>query len=285
MSIVYLNGQFIPQEKATVSIMDRGFLFGDGIYEVVPVFKGKFFQCDAHLARLDKSLNAIQIKNPHTITEWKTIFHDLLAQNKIASGDHSLYCQVTRGADTTRNHLFSDQLTPTVVAFLLPVKKTSSTELETGYAAVTSEDDRRLDCFIKAIDLLPAILRLQKTKNAGAFEAILIRNNEVTECISSNVFIVKNNVAITPPVSRYILKGITRDLIIMLAQKNNIPIEEKTITPDMLKTADEIWVTGSTKELAPIVLLDNKPVGTGKAGPLWHKMKALYEHYKDTAPS
>ena len=285
MPVIYLNGQFIPQEKAMVSIMDRGFLFGDGIYEVVPVFKGKFFQCDAHLARLDRSLNAIQIKNPHTITEWKTIFRDLLAQNKIVSGDHSLYCQVTRGADTTRNHLFSDQLTPTVVAFLLPVKKTSSAELEAGYAAVTSEDDRRLDCFIKAIDLLPAILRLQKTKNAGAFEAILIRNNEVTECISSNVFIVKNNVAITPPVSRYILKGITRDLIIMLAQKNNIPIEEKTITPDMLKTADEIWVTGSTKELAPIVLLDNKPVGTGKAGPLWHKMKALYEHYKDTAPS
>ncbi|HLD84662.1 MAG TPA: D-amino acid aminotransferase [Coxiellaceae bacterium] len=282
MSIVYLNGQFVPQEKATVSIMDRGFLFGDGVYEVVPIFQGKLFRCDAHLARLDRSLNAIQIKNPHTITEWKTIFHDLLTQNKITTSDHSLYCQVTRGADTTRNHLFSDQLTPTVVAFLLPVKKTSNAELEAGYAAITSEDDRRSDGFIKAIDLLPAILKLQKTKNAGAFEAILIRNNAVTECISSNVFIVKNNVLITPPVSRYILRGITRDLIITLARENNISVEEKIMTPDMLKTADEIWVTGSTKELAPIVTLDNQPVGNGKTGPLWHKMKIWYEHCKET---
>ncbi|OGT25820.1 MAG: hypothetical protein A3I77_00145 [Gammaproteobacteria bacterium RIFCSPLOWO2_02_FULL_42_14] len=282
MSIIYLNGQFIPQEKATVSIMDRGFLFGDGVYEVIPAFHGKLFLCDEHLHRLEKSLYALNMKNPHSLSEWKTIFKTLIEKNS-PQEKQSVYCQITRGTEETRQHLWSDHLIPTVVCFLLSAKTTPMSEIEKGYSAITAEDSRRSDCFIKAIDLLPSILAMQAARKAGAYEAILIRNGIVTECIASNVFIVKNNIILTPPLSRYILKGVTRDLILQLAAKNNIPCEEKTITPDMLKNADEIWVTGSTKELSPIVLLDKKSVGLGTAGPVWKKMRELYDIYKSEA--
>lgn len=279
MNIIFLNNNFIPQTQATIPIMDRGFLFGDGVYEVIPIFDGKLFGCDEHLARLEISLNATQIKNPYTVAEWKNIFEKLLEKNPVET-PHSLYCQITRGVGKTRNHFISDDLVPTVVCFLMPCKIPADIEMEKGFSAITLEDSRRRDNFIKAIDLLPSILMMDRVREARAYEAILIRNNEVTECISSNVFIVKNNQLFTPPASHYILSGITRNFIIDIAKQNKIPCEEKIITPAMLKSADEIWVTGSTKQLAPIVILDNQPVGDGKAGPLWKRMKALYETYK-----
>ena len=280
MNVVYLNGNYLPQEKATVSIMDRGFLFGDGVYEVIPVFDGKFFGFDEHIARLEKSLRAIEMKNPHTTQEWKTIFETLLIQNQKTTGNHSCYCQITRGADVSRSHTFSDNLKPTVVAFITPFKTQTLEQLENGFSAITSDDTRHRNCFIKAINLLPNILQMQKAKSAGAVETILIRNGEVSECTSSNIFIVKNNQLMTPPLSENILSGITRQLIIKLAKENNIQCIEKTITPDMLKTADEIWVTGSIKEICPIISVDGQIVGNGKVGPLWKKMVALYEAQK-----
>ncbi|MCX7125330.1 MAG: aminotransferase class IV, partial [Gammaproteobacteria bacterium] len=192
MTIVYLNGQFLPQEKATVSIMDRGFLFGDGVYEVIPVFEGKFFGFEKHIARLEKSLQAMKIKNPHIAEEWKSIFTTLLIQNEKTTGNCGVYCQITRGADTTRSHTFPDNLKPTVVAFITALKTTPLDQLEKGFSAITLDDTRRHDCYIKATNLLPNILYLQKAKSVGAIEAILIRNGEVLECTSSNVFIVKN---------------------------------------------------------------------------------------------
>jgi D-alanine transaminase len=280
MSIVYLNGNYIPQEKATISIMDRGFLFGDGVYEVIPVFDGHFFGFDEHMIRLEKSLNAVQIKNPHTSQEWKTIFETLLEKNQKVNGNYSCYCQITRGADTIRSHTFPDDLKPTVVAFLTPFKTKTVDQLAQGFSAITSEDTRHSNCFIKAINLLPNILQMQKARSAGAVETILIRDDFVLECTSSNIFIVKNNELITPPLSDNILSGITRQLIIKLARENNIECIETKITPAMLNDADEIWVTGSIKEICPIISLDGKAVGNGQVGPVWKKMINLYEAEK-----
>lgn len=282
MPIVYLNGQYLPQEKATISIMDRGFLFGDGIYEVIPVFNGKLFEFNQHVVRMNQSLAAISMQNPHTQDEWKIIFETLLQKNDQTSGNHSCYCQVTRGADTSRSHTFPTHLTPTVVAFITPFKSHSMTELEQGYSAITVDDSRRRDCYIKAITLLPNILNKRDAKSQGAIEAILIRNGEVMECTSSNIFIVKNNQLMTPPLSPAVLSGITRQLIITLANNNAIPCIETTITPAMLMDADEVWVTGSVKEICPILSIDGKIIGNGKVGALWRRMIMLYEDYKRT---
>lgn len=265
-----------------ISVMDRGFLFGDGIYEVIPVFNGKCFGFEEHIARMNRSLEAIDIKNPHTQDEWKNIFQTLLKKNDKNTGKYSIYCQITRGAGETREHTYSDDLIPTVVVFLKSFKDISQETLEKGFSAITSDDSRRRDCSIKAINLLPNILHMQKAKKAGAIEAILIRDNEVLECTSSNVFIIKDNVLMTPPLSPNILGGTTRKKIIALAKENNIDCREIKITPDMLNTADEIWVTGCVKEICPIVMLDGKLIGNGKVGPLWHKMTALYEAAKIT---
>lgn len=280
MTIVYLNGSYLPQEKATISIMDRGFLFGDSVYEVIPVFDGNFFGLESHIARLDKSLNAIAMKNPHTHSEWKTIFQTLLEKNGKTAGNYSCYCQVTRGADVSRSHTFPDHLTPTVVAFIAPLKSQTPAELEKGFSAITSEDTRHHNCFIKTTNLLPNILQMQKAKSQGAVETILIRHNEVMEGTSSNIFIVKNHMLLTPPLSKEILGGVTRDIIIRLARENNIVCKETQITPEMLKSADEVWVTGSIKEICPIVSIDGEIIGDGHVGPVWKKMIALYEIQK-----
>lgn len=280
MNIVYLNDQFVPQEQAHISIMDRGFLFGDGIYEVVPVFNGKLFGFEEHIARMEKSLNAIQMNNPLTPAEWKSVLENLLLKNNKASGNCACYCQITRGADETRKHNFPHHLKPTVVAFLTPGNAYSFADMEKGFAAITVQDTRRRDCFIKAINLLPNILHLQEAKSHHAIEAILIRNNEALEGTSSNLFIVNNKKLLTPPLSQHILDGITRKLIIRLAKENHILCEETPVTIDMLKNADEIWVTGSVKEICPIVTLDNQPVGNRVVGPIWKKMVEWYEACK-----
>ncbi|EKD77087.1 MAG: hypothetical protein ACD_42C00484G0002 [uncultured bacterium] len=280
MNIVYLNGEYLPQEKATISIMDRGFLFGDGVYEVVPVFNGKFFGFDKHMQRMEKSLSAIEISNPHTILEWETIFKTLLKKNNIANGNFSCYCQITRGAEITRSHTFSDTIKPTVVAFITSFKSKSIDELEKGFAAITQDDSRHQNCHIKAINLLPNILLMQKAKRFGAIEAILIRDDEIQECTSSNIFIVKNNELFTPPLTHHILSGVTRDLILAVAKENKIICHEIRITPEMLKNADEVFVTGSVKEVCPITTIDNHPVGNGKTGPVWKKIVTLYEKQK-----
>ena len=279
--IVYLNGNFITQDQARVSIMDRGFLFGDGIYEVIPVFNGKLFGLNEHMARMEKSLSAIQMKNPLSHAEWKKILKNLLVQNNKTTGNHAFYCQVTRGAGETRTHTFSADLKPTIVAFLTPGTSHTSDELQKGFSAISAEDSRRRDCYIKAIALLPNILHLQDAKSKGAIEAILIRNNEVTECTSSNLFIVKDNKILTPPLSKHILSGVTRNIIIKLAKENKFEIAETKITKEMLQNADEIWVTGCIKEICPIVILDEKPVGTGKVGDIWKNIVSLYESYKN----
>lgn len=280
MKIVYLNGRFVPQENATISIMDRGFLFGDGIYEVIPVFDGLLFGLKEHLIRMDKSLAAIGMTNPLSHTDWKKLLEQLLLQNDIGNKTVNCYCQVTRGADDTRKHIYPDNLTPTVVAFITPMSTKTEDKLNSGFNAITLDDTRRRDCHIKAITLLPNILNMKQANISGALEAILIRNEEVLECTSSNVFIVKDGIILTPPISPLILNGVTRNTVLSLAQENNIPTKEIVITPDMLFAADEVWITGSSKEICPIVKVDNHIIGDGLVGPLWKRIHSLYQSHK-----
>lgn len=282
MGIVYLNGQFIPEESATISIMDRGFLFSDSVYEVVPVFSGKMLGFTEHMERLDRSLKAIEINPVFPLEKWHEIFTTLLSKNEISSQNCAIYLQVTRGADSIRNHLLPENIKPTVVAFISALKSTPPEKLAEGLSAITHEDLRRRTCFIKGTALLPNILAYTKAQRAGATEAILIRDNHALEGTTSNLFIAKNGIIITPPVTETILAGVTRALIIRLAKENNLALEEKPITKEELLSADEIWMTGSGKEVCPITKLDENPVGNGRVGPLCQKIMSLYNQYKSS---
>lgn len=280
MGIVYLNGQFIPEESATISIMDRGFLFSDSVYEVVPVFSGKMLGFVEHMERLDRSLAAIEISPVFPLEKWREIFKTLLNKNEIARQNCMIYLQVTRGADTVRNHLLSENIKPTVVAFISALKSPTPEKLREGFAAITHDDLRRRSCFIKGTALLPNILAYTKAQRDGAAEAILIRDDQALEGTTSNLFIVKNGVIVTPPVTETILAGVTRALIIRLAKENNLKIEEKPISKEALFSADEIWMTGSGKEVCPITKLDGKPVGSGRVGPICLTIMEYYNQYK-----
>ncbi len=281
MNIIYLNGEFIPQEQATISIMDRGFLFADSIYEVIPIFDGKMLGVDEHLARLDRSLNAINIKPPLSAAQWKQVFHDLLEKNATGNSSLNIYLQITRGTDTTRNHAIPTNLQPTFLAFCTPAKAKNAEQLQQGFKAITLTDTRRLECYIKSTALLANVLLFEQAQKAGAVEAILIRDGYVTEGTSSNLFIVSNSEIFTPQLTPMILGGVTRDLLLQLAKKDQIPTHETAISESMLLSADEIWVTGSSKEIVPITQLNDNQVGNGQAGPLWQRIQALYHDYKN----
>jgi D-alanine transaminase len=273
---VYLNGEFLPPDQARVSVFDRGFIFGDGVYEVIPVFGGRLFRLPHHLARLDASLGAIRLRNPHSQQEWNSIFTRLLAAG---SGDQSIYLQITRGV-APRDHAFPPNITPTVFAYAQPLKYSPPEQLAQGVAAVTADDIRWQRCDIKAIALLANALLRQEALDQGAVEAILVRDGLVTEGAASNLFVVKNGRLVTPPKGPFILPGITRDLVVEIARAKDIPCDELPVKIEMLIAADEVWLTSSTKEILPITRIDGRPVGNGKPGPMHTKMFALYKEYK-----
>jgi D-alanine transaminase len=277
MSQVYLDGKFLPPEQARVSVFDRGFIFGDGVYEVIPVFGGRLFRLPHHLARLEASLAAIRLRNPHTAEEWKTIFTRLMAEHR--TSDQSIYLQITRGV-APRDHAFPPNITPTVFAYSQPLKYPPVEQLMQGVTAVTTADIRWQRCDIKAIALLANALLRQQAIEQGAVEAILVRDNVVTEGAASNVFIVSGDRLVTPPKGPYILPGITRDLVVEIARTNKIACEEKPVGIEALRTADEVWLTSSTKEILPITRIDGRPVGAGKPGPMHARMFDLYQEYK-----
>jgi D-alanine transaminase len=276
MHMVYLNGEFLPPDQAKVSVFDRGFIFGDGVYEVIPVFGGRLFRLPHHLTRLDASLAAIRLRNPHTPPEWKKIFTRLLAEG---TGDQSIYLQITRGV-APRDHAFPPNVTPTVFAYAQPLKYSPPEQLLQGVAAVTTADIRWQRCDIKAIALLANALLRQQAIDQGAAEAILVRDGVVTEGAASNIFVVKNGRLVTPPKGPFILPGITRDLVAEIARAKGIPCDELPVKIEMLRSADEVWLTSSTKEILPITRIDGQGVGNGKPGPMHEKMFALYKEYK-----
>lgn len=273
---VYLNGQFLPAGEARVSVLDRGFLFGDGVYEVIPVYGGRLFRLGPHLERLDHSLAGIRLDNPLDHEQWRTILNTLVERN--GGGDQSIYLQVTRGV-ARRDHAFPANVEPTVFAMSSPLGEPSA-ELRRGVSAVTVEDIRWKHCNIKAITLLPNVLMRQQAIEAGAAEAILLRDGVATEGAASNLFIVRNGEVLTPPKSHLLLPGVTRDLVVELCHEHAIPCRETSLLEEELRAADEIWVSSSTKEVVPVTLLDGVPVGDGRPGPVWQRLIELYQAYK-----
>lgn len=278
-SSVYLNGEYLPLDQACVPVLDRGFIFGDGVYEVIPVYGGKAFRLEHHLQRLKNSMQAVRIANPYSDEEWSTIINGVVTRND--DGDQSIYLQITRGV-ARRDHRFPGNATPTVFVMSNLFEPVPKEQLEQGVAAITLDDIRWQYCSIKSIALLPNILLRQQAVEQGAAEAILLRNGEVTEGAASNVFIVRDGIIITPPKTDCLLPGITRDLVVEQAIEHGLAINETIIRQAELETADEIWLTSSTKEILPVTRLNGQLVGSGKPGNVWHQIYALYQTYKQT---
>ncbi len=272
--IVYLNGQYLPLNEAKISVMDRGFLFGDGIYEVIPSYSGHLFHFEQHMERLDNSLSSIRLANPHDRAQWLEILTPLLDANL----DQSIYLQITRGVADKRDHAFPQNIIPTVFAMSSTIAPFS--DVDSGAKALSVDDSRWELCNVKATTLLANILLRQQAVEKGCAEAILVKDGYVTEGAASNIFAVIDGILITPPKSHEILPGITRDVILEIAEENNIPYSEDIISLDALKTASEIWLTSSTREIIPIVQLDNEIIANGKPGPIWQTMNQLFQAYK-----
>ena len=279
MSTAWLNGRFLPLADAHVSVLDRGFLFGDGIYEVIPVYGGRLFRLSQHLTRLRNSLDGVRITNPMSDSEWEAMLNELVARNE--GSDQAVYLQVTRGAAPKRDHAFPTGVQPTVFGMSNALTVNRDAAAVQGVRAITLDDIRWSLCNLKAITLLPNVMLRQQAIEADTAEAILINNGKAIEGAASNLFIVKNGLLITPPNSNCLLPGVTRDLVIELAANNGIPHREADIPADDLLQADEIWLTSSTREISPVIQLDNTAVGDGKPGPLWNKMIVLYRDYTD----
>lgn len=278
MSTAYLNGAFRPLSETRVSVMDRGFLFGDGVYEVIPVYGGRLFRLTHHLKRLQNSLDSVRIANPLSPDAWETMLNDLAGRN--GGGDQAVYLQVTRGVAPKRDHAFPENTAPTLFAMSTPMAASVDIDSLPGTTAITLPDIRWKLCNIKAITLLPNVLLRQQAIDRDGAEAILIKDGFATEGAASNIFIVKNGLLITPANGPALLPGITRDLILELAIRHAIPFREADITEDALFDADEIWLTSSTREISPVIRLDDRRISGGVPGPLWRRMISLYQDYK-----
>ena len=279
MSMVYLNGEFIPLEKAQVSVLDRGFTFADGVYEIIPVFSGQPFRLTEHLNRLRNSLDGISLELDYDREKWQSLVDKLLNLNQVAE-DSSIYIQVTRGVGE-RNHFYQAGFTPTVFIFYKPLQQM---DVSRGVSAILHEDIRWQYCHIKAVALLPNVLLKQLARDKdGSLEAILYRDGYITEGAASNVFIVNGDTVTTPPKSNRLLPGITRDLVVELIRKSDYQCLEVPVTRTELLQADEIWITSSTLGIAPVVRLDGKPVSGGRPGPVWHDVNAIYQVFKKSA--
>ena len=269
---VYLNGEFLPLDQAKIPVLDRGFLFGDGVYEVIPVYGGQPLRLTEHLRRLERSLSAILIESPLSDENWTQIIHRLID----GADDQQIYIQVTRGVQPKRDHAIPHSVTPTVFAMgskIAPIPNG-------GIKAVTVTDIRWDRCDIKAITLLPNVLLRQEALSRGAAEAVIVRDGLALEGSASNLFIIKDNVIITPPKGETILPGITRDLVLEIAQAAGFTTTERPISVSELRTADEIWFTSSTREILSVIELDDTPVSNGQPGPVWRAVLAAYQEYK-----
>lgn len=275
--MVFLNGEFMPVEEARVPVLDRGFIFGDGVYELIPVYSRVPFRMDEHLARLERSLAAVRIRNPYSRAEWRDIILQLVAKQPFE--DQGVYFQVTRGV-AKRDHAFPKDSAPTVFIMSNALVNPPQELVERGAAALSAVDDRWHRCDIKSISLIGNCLLRQVSADAGAVETILFRDGRLTEASASNVFVVKGGVILSPPKSNLILAGITYDVIAEIAQAAGLPLEYRDLSEAEVRGADEIWVTSSSKEVLAIVTLDGKPVAGGRPGPMFRRVHALYQEFK-----
>ncbi len=271
---VYLNGEYLPLSEAKVSVLDRGFLFGDGVYEVIPSYHGDLFRMQDHLGRLQESMSRIRLKLAYSFEQWLGILTPLLDQSK----DQYIYLQITRGVAAKRDHAFPKNPVPTVFAMCSDM--TPFAGVETGVKVLTMEDSRWEMCNVKATTLLANVLLRQQAIEQGCAEAILYRKGYVTEGAASNLFAVIDGILMTPEKTTEILPGITRQVILELAEKNGFQLSEQVISLGALKVASEIWITSSTREIVPVVELDGVSVGEGVSGPVFKKMNQLFQAYK-----
>jgi D-alanine transaminase len=275
--MVFLNSRFLPLEQATVPVLDRGFIFGDGVYELIPVYSRAPFRMDEHLARLERSLAAVRITNPYARDKWREIILALVAQQPWE--DQGVYLQVTRGV-AKRDHAFPAGVEPTVFAMSNPLVNPPQEIVEKGVAAVSAPDNRWLRCDIKSISLIGNVLLRQQSADAGAAETILFRDGILTEASASNVFVAKNGLLLSPPKSNLILPGITYDVVVEIARQLGMPLEFRDIRDAEVRAADELWVTSSSKEILAVVELDGKSVGDGKPGALFRRAWQGYQEFK-----
>ena len=276
---VYLNGQYLPLAEAKISPLDRGFLFGDGAYEVIPVYSRRPFRLDEHLARLQKTLDAIRLPNPLADAEWREVIARIVAAGE--SEDQSVLLQVTRGADVMRDHAFPVGVPPTVFVFTAPLVTPGPVQRAAGAAAITVADARWARCDLKVISLVANVLARQQAVDVGSVEAIMLRDGLLSEGAASNIFVVKDGVLLAPPKDWRMLPGITYDVVLELAARHGMKFEVRDIAEAELRAADELWMTSSTKEVLPIVTLDGKPVGDGRPGPAAQQMYAWYSAFRD----
>lgn len=282
LPIVYLNGEYLPIENAKISPLDRGFIFGDGVYEVIPFYAGRGLRAKEHLRRLQRSLDELQIVNPYSIEEWEARIAKLVESN--GGGNIGIYIQVTRGV-AKRDFPPPAGLTQTVFMMANPLATPKPEVYANGISCISLDDNRWLRCHIKATALLGAVLLKHEGNQAGADEVVLFRDGYLTESSASNIAAVKNGVILCPPLDNLILPGITYELMIELARKNGIPLEIRRVHRREVKKADELWILSSTKEVCPIVKLDDKPIGDGKPGPVFKKMRELFDEYKHNLPA
>jgi D-alanine transaminase len=276
-SIAYLNGEFLPLSKARISPLDRGFIYGDGVYEVIPVYGRRVFRWEDHLRRLDHSLDGIRLPNPHSDAQWTQIVRELVRRSP--HEDQSMYLQVTRGV-AKRDHAFPKGVPPTVFLMSNVLAVPTQEAVDAGVAAITLPDNRWLRCDLKTTSLLPNVLLRQLAVDAGAVEAVLLRDGLLTEGAASNIFVVKDGVLLVPPKSHLILPGITYDVVLELAQEHGIRCEIREVSEAELRSAQELWLSSSTREVLAITRLDAKPVGDGRPGPLFRRTYALFQELK-----
>ena len=274
---VFLNGKLLPAAEATVSVLDRGFIFGDGVYELVPVYSRVPFRLDEHLARLERSLAETKIRNPHSRAQWRANIYRLIDAQPFE--DQGVYFQVTRGV-AKRDHAFPNDAEPTVFIMSNPLVNPPREQVEKGSAAVSAQDYRWLRCDIKVISLIGNVMLRQVSAEQGAAETILLRDGKLTEAAACNVFIVKRGVIQAPPKSNLILPGITYDVVVELARANGIALELRDVLESEVRAADEVFLTSSSKEVLAVVELDGKRIGDGRPGPVFRRMYQLYQEFK-----
>ena len=288
LPIVYLNGEYMPIENAKISPLDRGFIFGDGVYEVIPYYEGRGLGAREHLERLQRSMDALYLTNPYSLDKWEQIIGGLIAKN--GGGNVGVYIQVTRGV-AKRDFPPPAGLTPTVFLMVNPLATPKPEIYERGIAAVSLDDNRWLRCHVKSTALLGAVLLKHEANLQGGdtpVEAVMFRDGYLTESTASNIAVVKDGVILCPPLDNLVLGGITYTLMMDLARNAGMPLEVRRVKRGEVHAADEIWIMSSTKEVVPIVTLDDKPVGhaaaAGKPGPQFKKMRALFDAYKRDLP-
>ena len=278
LPLCYLNGDYLPLREARISPLDRGFLYADGVYEVMPVYGGRPFRFEAHAERLVRSLAALLMEDPHSRAEWHAILGALIERN--GGGDCYVYWQVTRGAQYGRSHAPLPDIPRTVFAFCAPLPQVSATTLADGLACITAADTRWARCDVKSVALLANVLLRQQSIDAGAAETILLRDEELTEASASAVHVVLGGQVLTPPNSRRILPGTTRSVVEEMAARAGLTWRAASVSEAQLRAAEEIWLSAATREVQPVTRLDGRPVGSGVPGPRWRAVYEQLQRYK-----